>query len=123
MVDSIPHGQGVPMADPSIVGSIRKGMQVRSSEGKRLGKLIEVYHGESQVYLRVVSAYERWKPWGRVGGGLYFPASAIAQVHGKRVILNMDTKTAKGCTGRPGWIAANTRNYGPFIDYGGGGSG
>ena len=95
-------------------------MQVRSSEGKRLGKLIEMYHGESQVYLRVVSAYERWKPWGRVGGGLYFPASAIAQVHDKRVFLNMDTKTAKGCTGPPGWIAANTRNYGPFIDSGGG---
>ncbi len=111
------------MAPPSIVESIRKGMQVRSSEGKRLGKLIEVYNGESQVYLRVVSAYERWKPWGRVGGGLYVPASAIAQVHGKRVILTMDTKTAKGCTGRPSWISANARTYGPFTDYGDGGGG
>ena len=111
------------MTRVNMVGQIREGMQVRSSEGKRLGKLSHVYGGESEVYLHVTSALERWKPWGRVGGGLYFPASVIAEVQGKRVLLNMDTKTAKGCTSRPGWIAANTRNYGPFIDYGGGGSG
>ena len=111
------------MTSVNMVGQIREGMQVRSSEGKRLGKLTYVYGGEAEVYLHVTSVFERWKPWGRVGGGLYFPASAIAEVQGKRVILNMDTKTAKGCTSRPSWLPTTARSHGQFMDYGGGGGG
>ncbi len=102
---------------------IREGMRVRSSEGKRLGRIIHVYARESEVCVHVASVLDLWSPWAPVGAGLYFPATAIAEGQGKRVMLNMDTKTAKGCTGRPSWLPTTARSYGQFMDYGGGGSG
>ncbi len=100
---------------------IREGMQVRSSEGKRLGTIIRVYARESEVgrhlevCFRVASAFARWQLWGRRSDPLYLPVSAIAEVQGKRVTLNMDTKTAQRYTERPSWLPSTARSDEPYI--------
>ena len=98
------------------LAAIRDGMQVRSADGKRLGKIVQVYVRELEAYLHVVSESDWWKP--RLGGiGLYIPASTIAEITDKRVILTMGLHTARQYTFRPSWIP---RPPEPVIDPGSG---
>ncbi len=86
-----------------LLAAIREGMVVRSADGKRLGKVIQVHVREPEVYLQVLSGAGRWKPRFETTG-LYIPASAIAEVDDRQVRLTMDASAAKGCTFRPSWI-------------------
>ena len=95
------------------IGRIRKGMEVRTSDGEVLGKVAEVWVGtdpgatQPRCDEEVCSRIEVRK------GGLlsrgapsYIPYSAIGSVSGDAVVLSVDSGTArgKGWAHRPPWI-------------------
>jgi quinol monooxygenase YgiN len=88
---------------------IHKGMEVRSADGVKLGKVAEVWVGSDPA--------DSTAPWDddacsrlevhERGGPLYIPCSAIAGVSGKGVTLNVDATTARTMPWhyRPSWLA------------------
>ena len=94
------------MAGINMVEQVRDGMQVRAADGRRIGKVNRVYIREAEVYLQVI-AKASWRIWYLLEPKyLYLPGSAVADVAGRRVTLNMDTVAARSCTDRPTWIPA-----------------
>ena len=96
------------MASTPLIDQVRVGMAVYSSEGKRLGKVRHVHIRETEVYLEVASEKALWKFWQLELKPLFLPPSVVAPVAGQRVTLHMDAKTAKACTWKPAWIAAES---------------
>ena len=91
------------MAGANMVEQVREGMQVRSSDGKRIGKVRQVHERDADVYIRVAPKAS-WVFWKAEPTFLYLPASAIAEVSSKQMTLNMDANAARNCTRRPLWI-------------------
>ena len=92
-------------------------MQVITADGKHLGTVRQVHTYETAVYVEVLPGGVLWifkaKPW-------FLPASAVIEVVGKRVHLNINARTAKGCTARPPWIEAkDPLDRGPLGPLGG----
>ena len=98
------------MAGGNIVEQVRDGMEVRSSDGKRLGKVRQVHTRETEIYVEVMARAAFWKLWQPEPKNLFVPASAVAEVAGKRVTLNMDATSARTCTRRPPWIPREIRD-------------
>ena len=94
---------------------IRKGMEVRTSDGVGLGKVSEVYVGTDPTSStarcdeEVCSRLEVRKG-GLLGRGQpsYIPYSAIGSVEADAVVLSVDSGTAgaKGWGRKPSWIGA-----------------
>ena len=92
------------MAGANMAEQVRDGMHVQSSDGKRLGKVRQIHMREADVYLEVIPGGPFWKRWQVEPKNLFLPASAVAEVSGRQVTLNMDAKAARTCTRRPPWI-------------------
>ena len=98
------------MATGNLVARIREGMEVRTSDNVRLGKIAQVWIGSDPA-----SSSERCDEeiCSRLevhhrGERFYIPYSAIADVDNKTVRLNVDAAAADEhyWTRRPSWIPA-----------------
>jgi hypothetical protein len=58
------------MAGANMVEQVRDGMQVRSSDGKRIGKVRQVHERDADVYIRVAPRgfWSAWRSPGQNGG-------------------------------------------------------
>ena len=86
-----------------LLAQVRAGMQVVCVDGTKLGNVRQIHRRETEAYLEVPRRGALWSlmaPKAR-----FLPASAVVEVVGNRVHLNMDAQTAKGCTVRPRWIS------------------
>jgi len=92
-----------------LLAMLREGMEVRASDGKRLGKVIQVHVREPAVYLHVAAERHWWTISFNGTFGLYLPARTIAEVDTTQVLLNIDAPTAQGCTSCPSWILPPVR--------------
>ena len=93
---------------------IRKGMEVHTSDGAKLGKVAEVWLGTDPAPgaqwcdEEVCSRLEVHQGGLLKKTALYVPYSAIADVSGETVTLNADEAAARAKAGwlhRPGWIS------------------
>ena len=90
---------------------VRKGMQVKTADGVKLGKIKEIWYGTDPTEqeprcdeavcsrLEVVHGLVRREVF-------YIPYNALADVAGRSVILNVDAAALdeKGWTFKPQWI-------------------
>jgi len=99
------------MATTSVVGQVRNGMEVVTSDGESLGKVKETYIGTEPTSPLQQCDDETTVEVHR--GGLfsksttmYVPCRALARVDGNTVTLNVDQETAnaKGWQHKPSWI-------------------
>ena len=114
------------MKPEELAAQVGARMQVITADGKRLGKVRHVHTYETAVYVEVPPAGALWvfKLWVFKIKHLFLPASAVVEVVGNRVHINMDAQTANGCTARPRWIEAKDFvDLGPLGPLGGGGFG
>ena len=96
------------MAGTTMVEQVHKGMQVRSSDGKRLGKVSRVWFGDAEAYIEVLLV-PPWKAFLMAGAdadaALYIPAGAIEAVSkqalGSRVTLKVTAEAARAMVERP----------------------
>jgi len=98
------------MTGAKIAEQVCEGMKVFSSDGKRLGTIWRIHYHETEVYFEVLARGALLTMWPLEQKKYFLPANAVADVSGKRVILNMDVKAAKTCTIRPPWIPMKTVN-------------
>ncbi len=96
------------MASSNLLAQVREGMEVLSADGKKVGKIDQVWIGTDPAAgsvwcdedicsrLEVHHAAERF----------YIPFNAIAAVSGRTVTLNVDAATVheKGWYRQPVWI-------------------
>jgi len=96
----------------AIIGQVRKGMEVHTSDGHKLGKVAAVWYGtdpsasSSRCDEDICSRLEVHH--GLLGHEvLYVPYNAIKTVASDQVQLNVDATTANehDWTKAPGWIA------------------
>ena len=98
------------------IGEIRKGMEVRTSDGELLGKVSEVYvgtdptSGSALCDEEICSRIEIRKKGGFLSRGepSYIPYNAVRSVLQDSVTLGVDADAAraKGWAHRPAWIGA-----------------
>ncbi len=94
------------------LGDVRKGSEVHSSDGTKLGKVAEVWFGTDPAH-SAERCDEDLCSRIEVHQGLlhktvlYIPYNAIGQISGNTVTLNVDEESvrSKGWTHRPAWIA------------------
>jgi hypothetical protein len=99
------------MAGGNVIAQIRKGMEVKFSDGKTLGKVAHVWVGTDPVSStercdeEVCSRLEVHRPHWR--GTVYIPYNAIAGVSANVVNLNLDEEQAnlKLWHQRPTWLS------------------
>jgi hypothetical protein len=99
------------MAGDNLIARIRKGMEVRTSDGTSLGKIRQVWCGSDPISTtqlcddEVCSRLEVYRRRGR----MYVPYSAVADVSGKCVTLNVETEGVPEMhwDHRPAWISAD----------------
>ena len=103
------------MAGENILIEVRKGMDVQTTDGVRLGKVKEIWWGSDPTTGSprcdedVCSRIEVRR--GFLGRDVhYIPVNAIAKVSGKSVVLNVDRATVdeKLWSFKPGWIGPGT---------------
>ena len=101
------------MEQSSVITQVRKGMEVRTTDDKSMGKVEEVWLGADPTSStqrcdeEICSRLEvRQGGFLRRGETLYIPYSALANVTGNVVHLNVDEATAhsRGWTRRPHWV-------------------
>lgn len=108
------------MAIDNVMGSIRNGMHVRTDDGVSLGKVAHVWFGSDPQSRSQpcdedqCSRLEVHFPYG--GGACYIPYTAIADVSGKIVSLNLseDEFNQKTWHRRPRWLPAEGES--PVLD-------
>lgn len=95
------------------IGLVHKGMEVKASDGASLGKVKEVWLGtdptstharcDDEVCSRL-EVHHRERLFKDVA--MYIPYSAIAEISGDTVVLNVDeaSSRSKGWSARPRWI-------------------
>ncbi len=96
------------MADRNMLAQIREGMEVKSADGKQLGKIGRVWYGSDPLQRtdrcdeEVCSRLEVQQRHTTT----YIPFNAISDVSGKCVTLNVDAATVneKGWYRKPLWI-------------------
>ncbi len=99
------------MATTSVVGQVRNGMEVMTSDGVSLGKVRETYIGTEptsplqQCDDETTVEVHRGSLLGK-STTMYIPCRALASVDGNTVMLNVDQETAsaKGWLHKPSWI-------------------
>ena len=101
------HGQRTEHT--RLIERIRVGMEVRSSDGVRLGKVLEVWCGQDPASDNTQwdeDVCSRLQVNHKGNTPIYIPYGAVAEVTGKRVTLGVDarTVTSKGWTRKPKWI-------------------
>ncbi len=105
------------------LGQVRKGTQVRTSDGASLGKVREVWLGSDPTSTHARCDEEicsRLEVHHREGlfkdVAMYVPYSAIAEMSGDTVVLKVDEATArsKGWSARPRWIEGDGPNVKPI---------
>ncbi len=86
--------------------NIHNGMVARSADGKRLGKITQIYTRDTETYLEVTPRGNLWKPWQLMVAvqRLFLPGTTVTEVAGKYVSIAMNASSAKGCTSRHNWI-------------------
>jgi hypothetical protein len=101
------------MATDSMIARVNKGMEVRTSDGKVLGKIANVWYGDDPSSGRrcdedVCSRLEVHLP--HRGGARYIPYNVIGDVSGRTVTLNVDEATVnnKLWHQRPTWLPGGT---------------
>ena len=106
------------MASENVIAQVRKGMEVQTTDGQKLGKVAEVWLGTDPTATNprcdeeICSRLEVHH--GFLGRGvLYVPYSAIANVTADHVTLNMDAATVHehDWVQRPRWIEAEPDKY------------
>lgn len=98
--------------DAGTIEQVNSGMQVRSSDGVRLGTIVEVWCGEvglSRTGQLDEETCSRLEVRRRGGAPLYIPCNAVAGVLGKCVTLNVNAQTAtsNGWGHRPKWVPSD----------------
>ena len=104
------------MSSGNVMADVRKGMEVRTSDGMSLGKIAHVWLGVDPIGSDqrcdddVCSRLEVHLP--HRGGTLFIPYSAIAGVSGRTVNLNVSEATVhdKLWHQRPLWLAPEVSN-------------
>ncbi len=100
------------MAGENIITQVRKGMEVHTTDGQKLGKVAEVWVGTDPAATdlwcdeEICSRLEVHH--GLLGRSvLYIPTSAIASVAANQVTLNVDAPTVHERTWnhKPRWVA------------------
>jgi hypothetical protein len=100
------------MDSESTMAQVRTQMRVVASDGKRIGKVWNVFTRDTEAYM-VVHPLSFWR--GIIDGlapryadpergHLYLPAGLITQVRGKQVIVSLTRDEALRCTQRPAWL-------------------
>jgi hypothetical protein len=94
-----------------LIGRVRDGFEVRASDGRRVGKVAQVWYGSASAGRFAGDETVMEVRPGFLGRGVvaYIPDAAIADVSGKRVTLNVDAEQAKQWGRKPAWIAAYDR--------------
>jgi hypothetical protein len=103
---------------------IRKGMEVRTSDGDSLGKVAEVWWGTdptpdaARCDEDVCSRVEVRRGLLGMGSTIYVPYSAIADISGGLIRLSVDSQAvrSKGWSRKPRWIPGGRR--GVRVPYG-----
>ncbi len=96
------------MVDPTLLAQVHEGMEVKSADGKRLGKIRRVWYGTDPLHSTArcdedmcsrLEVQQRHTT-------TYIPYNAIAEVSGKCVTLKVDAATVneKGWYRKPLWI-------------------
>ena len=96
------------------IARVRKGMEVRTSDGENLGKVAEVWAGTDPTASNPRCDEELCSRVEVHGGGLfkrsvlYIPYNAIAEVGDKHVTLNIDATTVneRAWNAPPRWVAS-----------------
>ena len=99
-----------------LIAEVRAGMAVITADGKKLGKVRRVHTRETEAYVEVVGRGALWtimEPKAR-----FLPGSAVVAAVDGRIHLNMDVRTAKGCTVRPRWIEQEIQTPNPSAGFG-----
>jgi hypothetical protein len=109
------------MVDSNAVTLIQKGMHVHASDGTDLGKVSQVWYGtdpsdstarcDEDICSRV-EVHHGW--FGREV--LYIPISAIADISGQVVALNVDAaevREREGWHRKPSWLPVEQEDVGP----------
>ncbi len=112
------------MDSGTLLAQVRVGMVALSSDGKRIGKITQIHtRSETETYLEVTPRGNLWKPWQLIVEvqRLFLPGNSVTEVTGKDVRVEMDAKTAKGCTWRPNWIPREIDDPAKMSGGGGGG--
>ena len=101
------------MMTESIIARVRKGMEVHTADGKKLGKVAEVWLGTDPTAANPRCDEEICSRLEVHSGGLfkrsvlYVPYSAIANVTADHVTLSVDAATVNehDWTKKPSWVA------------------
>ena len=89
------------MDSTSLIGRLKPGMTVATADGKKLGKIAELYYGADQLdstgHVDEEHCTHLEVHAGLFGSGqvLFIPATALASVDDKHVRLNMDAATVR----------------------------
>ena len=98
------------MAEGSAIDRVREGMDVRASDGAKLGKIKQVFIGDDATTTFVRGDNETCMEvhHGLLGRDvMYIPCTAVADVSEGHVILKVDAKTAKTTSSwhrKPAWV-------------------
>lgn len=100
------------MAGGNLIEQLRDGMEVRASDGAKLGKIKQVYYGDEPATSFVHGEDETCMEvhhGGLLGKAdtMYVPCHAIADVSGGHVTLKVDAQKAKSTPGwhhKPSWV-------------------
>ncbi len=102
------------MASENVVARVRKGMEVHTADGQKLGKVAEVWLGTDPTATHPRCDEEVCSRLEVHSGGLfkrsvlYVPYSAISGVGANHVTLRVDAATVNehDWTKKPSWVAA-----------------
>ena len=112
------------MASENVIAQVRKGMEVHTADGQKLGKVAEVWLGTDPTATNprcdeeICSRLEVHQGSFFKRSVLYVPYSAIADVAAGRVTLSIDAATVneRDWIKQPGWIAAVAGGIQPSKD-------
>ena len=101
------------MASTNIIGDVRKGMEVHTMDGQKLGKVTEIWLGDDPTATSplcddtICSRLE--VHYGFLGRNvLYIPYSAVREVASDHVVLNVNASAANEYpwNQKPTWIGS-----------------
>ncbi len=112
------------MASEITIAHVRKGMEVRTADGQKLGKVALVWYGTDPTATNPRCDEDICSRLEVHSGGifkhtlLYVPYSAIAEVTAGHVTLNLDAATVneRDWIKQPRWIAASAEGIQPKKD-------
>ena len=96
------------MGAGNLIDQVREGMEVRASDGARVGKVSQMWYGSepTERFAEDETVMEVRPGFLRRGDTLYIPNRALADVSGGRVLLATDAEGAKQFGRKPSWIGS-----------------